>query len=116
MKAGREDLKVSLMFSNHGNIQLKMGSCTLFMATVPARVQAKAAVEVPSWLFQRLAEESAALSQAADAPAGGKKHAQRSPCNPELLALRGSAEVELAMAAQSGVHADSGERSVDVDL
>lgn len=80
---------------------------------VPAHVQAKAAADIPSWLYQRLSEESAALAQAANAPFGGQKHGHQSRCCCELLVLRGSAEAELAWAAQ---HADPGDSSMDVDL
>ena len=78
------------------------------VAAVAAWLQAKVAVEIPQWLFQRLAEESAGLSQAAEAPAEGQGHGDRSPCACELLALRGAAEAELAMAAQKGMHAQPG--------
>ena len=96
----------SLMACSHADRQLTM-------ASISARVQAKGAVDIPSWLYQRLAEESAALAQAADAPSGSQEHSHRRPYQCELLALRGSAEVELAMASQP---ADPGACSEDDDL
>ena len=78
------------------------------IAAFPSYLQAKAAVDIPQWLFQRLAEESAGLSEAAEAGTEGQGHGDRSPCACELLALRGAAEAELAMAAQKGTHSRPG--------
>ena len=44
-----------------------VSSCMRAIAAFPSYLQAKAAVDIPQWLFQRLAEESAGLSEAAEA-------------------------------------------------